>query len=179
MTISHELTLILTAAFSVYVLKCLLVKVQSPKPLVILSQTKARAKCQPAAELINAFQEGRQRRRGWIVATQMKTSRMSFTCIRLQQIGRGCYWMSLWELDLTESWLFLDIEVLPLGCQTAVISDLNCHPNISFERAPYIRNCTAQFRDELTCDQWDGNSKVAVKKKNIVQIKKGKTFQSA
>lgn len=65
-TISHELTLILTVAFSLYVLEHFLVKVQSPKPLVSLSQTQARAKCQPAAELINAFQERRQRRRGCI-----------------------------------------------------------------------------------------------------------------
>lgn len=62
----YELTLIFTVAVSVYVLKRLLVKVQSPKPLVSMSQTEARAKCQPAAELINAFQERRQRRRGWI-----------------------------------------------------------------------------------------------------------------
>lgn len=85
--------------------------------------------------------------------------------------------MSLWGLDLTEPQLFLDMKVLPLGCQSALISDLNSHPNISIERALHIRNPTAQFRDEFTGDQWESNSEAAVKKCCLNQ-KMGKTFQS-
>lgn len=62
------------------------------------------------------------------------------------------------------------------GCQTALTSDLNSHPNISVERALYIRNPTAQFREEVTCDQWEGDSKVAVKEKKLLEWKNGENL---
>lgn len=61
---------------------------------------------------------------------------------------------------------------MPVGCQTALTSDLNSHPNISVERAPYSRSPTVELRDELTCDQWEGDFKIAVKEKKLLKSKK-------
>lgn len=65
---------------------------------------------------------------------------------------------------------------MPVGCQIALTSDLNSHPNISVERAPYSRNPTVELRDELTCDQWEGDFKIAVKEKKLLKSKNGENL---